>query len=78
MVVMCRTHQPPLRGLDFFDRRRQIVNPAVEVIGRAEEDDGARDVLEADVVVSATSAESFILTADQIQKLQAQREPLGP
>ncbi len=31
-------------------------------------------VLEADVVVSATSAESFILTADQLRTLQAKRE----
>ena len=50
MAVVRRTRHAPLGAADFWQRSLQIVDPPVEIVGRAEEHDGARDALEALIV----------------------------
>ena len=50
MVAMGRAGNPPIFTLDFVNRLWQIANTSMEVVGRAQKQDWARNVLEIDIV----------------------------
>ena len=47
---MGRTGEAPLFALNFFQRRLQVIDSAMEIIGRAEKDNGASNPFQVDII----------------------------